>query len=83
MDLSEQNHKHSISGSIVKVRLFIVAIHYAILHAQRLLQDILIVYQSNLKEAQSTDYDNTAAIIMLDQYCQCPACELVNGCHGY
>lgn len=56
---------------------------YAILHAQRLLEDILITYQCNPKEAQSVDYDNTAAIIMLDQYCQCPARELVNNYHGY
>ena len=47
------------------------------LFTHRLLEDILVAYQNNSKEVQSLDYENMAAVIMLDQYCQCPACELV------
>ena len=87
MDLPEQSHEYNIIGSIVKVLymyddvLLMTLCMYAT--TQRLLDDELAAYQSKSKENRSIDYDSTAAVLLLDQYCHCPVHELVSGYHGY
>jgi len=53
------------------------------MHTQRLLEDILVTYQNKSKECQLIDYNNTAAVILLDKYCQCPTSVLVSVCYIY